>query len=560
MSKPPGLVKRGNIWYYRRRIPLDLADAFKGAKELKASLQTESYAEAKVRRNLKAAEFDAVFSKIRAERATRAGQSRRAASLSLREIEGRIHRYVETASEQTLKDLSNVDWADRLEDRDDLWWHSQRLIDHYENPVDLSTQQDVGITEQELFGENGLDRALGPDQINHARDLIRQAMIEVEKRTVAWFQDGIAAQTFNPRFKNPTEKSISVEQLCQRYLADYNLSKQTGIKRKEKLKAALDLVAEFLGRETLIHHLDRQQCREFRNTLNELPSNMWKHFGRYTPLAEIIKQGKALRLPVMKRGTQDTYLRALRMMLDWAVAEGLISSSPADRLEALGERTAANEARDPFTLEQLQAIFCAALFSEQESARTADYWVPLIGVFSGMRLNEICQLEISDLEATKKGTWYLSINDKNGKRVKNRHSKRNVPLHPVLIGLGFIDFVRDRTASGESRVFEDVSSSRHGYYSERFSKRFNRTFLKGVGVKSPKLGFHSFRHTFKDALDATETPLPIRDAICGWNASKNSSQNYGKGYDPDHLATYVRRVEFPGLSLRRIYQSKSSSA
>lgn len=50
MAKELGLVRRGNRWIYRRRVPEDLRTSF-GKREIKESLRTEVYAEAKIRRN-----------------------------------------------------------------------------------------------------------------------------------------------------------------------------------------------------------------------------------------------------------------------------------------------------------------------------------------------------------------------------------------------------------------------------------------------------------------------------------------------------------------------------
>lgn len=58
MAKQPGLVKRGGVYYYRIRVPLDLVEVFK-KKEIKVTLKTEKYEEAKQRGKLLAVEWDA---------------------------------------------------------------------------------------------------------------------------------------------------------------------------------------------------------------------------------------------------------------------------------------------------------------------------------------------------------------------------------------------------------------------------------------------------------------------------------------------------------------------
>ena len=66
VSKPQGLFRRGNVWYYQQRIPVDLVHSFGGKSVLKESLRTQNYAQAKILRNRVAAEFDAQFAAARA--------------------------------------------------------------------------------------------------------------------------------------------------------------------------------------------------------------------------------------------------------------------------------------------------------------------------------------------------------------------------------------------------------------------------------------------------------------------------------------------------------------
>lgn len=46
---------------------------------------------------------------------------------------------------------------------------------------------------------------------------------------------------------------------------------------------------------------------------------------------------------------------------------------------------------------------------------------------------------------THDGITYFDINDEGDKQVKNEQSKRRVPIHPVVVRLGFLEYV-DRIA------------------------------------------------------------------------------------------------------------------
>lgn len=61
---------------------------------------------------------------------------------------------------------------------------------------------------------------------------------------------------------------------------------------------------------------------------------------------------------------------------------------------------------------------------------------------SNKYLNEICQLYIDDIKISK-GIWYFHINDeRDDQHIKNPQSNRIVPIHPVLIDLGILEYAR----------------------------------------------------------------------------------------------------------------------
>ena len=70
------------------------------------------------------------------------------------------------------------------------------------------------------------------------------------------------------------------------------------------------------------------------------------------------------------------------------------------------------------------------------------YWVTLLSAYSGARLNEVCQLNVSDIQKTD-GIWALNLNaDSDDKSIKTEAGNRIIPLHPKLIDLGLLDYVK----------------------------------------------------------------------------------------------------------------------
>ena len=104
VAKQPGLILRAGIYYYRKVVPKDVVHVL--GTELRVSLGTRDFEEAKKRRNLAAVESDR---KIRNARAQLAGSpsKRRSAPFSEQEIRSRIIRYVTEERTRSLTSLAD---------------------------------------------------------------------------------------------------------------------------------------------------------------------------------------------------------------------------------------------------------------------------------------------------------------------------------------------------------------------------------------------------------------------------------------------------------------------
>ncbi len=151
--------------------------------------------------------------------------------------------------------------------------------------------------------------------------------------------------------------------------------------------------------------------------------------------------------------------------------------------------------RKPFTRDQTQRLYTELTQNPSGLVRNDSHkWGMLLGMFTGARLNEVCQLDIADIQQDG-DTRFLNITDEGdeNKSVKSTAGKRKVPLHPELIRLGFLDFVESRQQG--TRLFPDYSYSANGGYGRNLGRWCNESFLPKLGIKQPGLVFHSLRHT-----------------------------------------------------------------
>ena len=192
----------------------------------------------------------------------------------------------------------------------------------------------------------------------------------------------------------------------------------------------------------------------------------------------------------------------------------------------------------------------------------------LIGLFSGLRANEICSLYLDNVKTfegnKRRKVWCFNILEESprpDKKLKNRSSRRIVPIHDTLIDLGFLDFlklIKSRNPE-RKRVFEELPF-REGSYFRNVTRFFNERYLPKLGIKKPTLSFHSLRHTTIDNLKQKGIDIHFINAMMGHSQGNIDLDRYGKGYNPDiiynkcvkHLhfeTSHARGIDFNPLKL-----------
>ena len=340
----------------------------------------------------------------------------------------------------------------------------------------------------------------------------------------------------------------------------------------------LRALRELLGPDVLVSHITRDDCRRVRDIFSTLPTGHKTRFPKLT-LIEASALGAKGGVRILSRNTANGYLRNMSTMFAWAVREQYMTSNPAERLLVPGKHDKAKDLRSSFSTAQLVAIFNAPLYTGclndgngyaqvgEERPRRGRFWAPLLSLWTGMRLQECCQLLVEDVrrvdgvDVIAVTAFSESTSEDTQKRVKTKAGERIIPLHPELRRIGFLEHVEKMraasTASG-GRLFPELERGETGYYSEVFSKWFGR-FLKSVNAKTPKTSFHSFRHAFRDALREANIPGERVRVLAGWS-SVRISDTYGSGFRPSTLYRELRKIEYPGLSLRHLHTDQPDLA
>ncbi|MES0158100.1 site-specific integrase [Mesorhizobium sp. M0018] len=343
----------------------------------------------------------------------------------------------------------------------------------------------------------------------------------------------------------PPEPTLaSIAALFHAYKAKHDWVKKTAADAGR----VLSLAKSIIGEKKLIKKLDIEDVKAMRDALGSLPPNYMKLAANkgISPKEAIAANTGG---PVLSLKTQDKYFTMFRQFLIWSNQEGYLDKVPGQGVKIAGSANVdAGEKRKPYSKEQLQAIFGSPLYTGHQSekvrhkpgaliSRDGKFWVPLIALYSGMRMGEIIQLLISDTK-TQDGIAYFDVSKDEDKTLKSQSSVRRVPIHKVLIDLGLLD-----QAKGSGRLFPDIEKGKDGYYSHNFSKWWGR-FARQIGVRTKDTTFHSFRHNFKDALQAVETPEYVSKALMG-HANNDVHAGYGTGPTLSVMKKAIDRIDYP---------------
>jgi integrase len=213
------------------------------------------------------------------------------------------------------------------------------------------------------------------------------------------------------------------------------------------------------------------------------------------------------------------------------------------------EREKQAESYERFTLEELKKIFLSPTpprkfgksqyrTAEDRGAPTLAYldenlaqphwfWVPILALYTGARLEELCQLHITDIYR-KDGILIADINSLDDKGVKSAAGTRHVPIHNAVVELGFLDYLADvREAIPDAvRLFPYLVPNSHDILSGAASKKF-AAYLERVGVKTNRTkSFHSFRGTANQELTDKSVTLEYRCRLVGHDINNENVKSY----------------------------------
>lgn len=574
------LRRKHGIFHWRRRVPIHLVVVI-GRRELVRSLCTPDRRLAVIRARRLSTITDSVF-------------------LTLEE--GRV---VDRAK---LDELLRLDFAEMLRDdeeqragaRQGKPVYSLAPTDEDQEPIDadleilgflfsdaheaLSTNRIQGVASDagRILKAAGSDPEQEPEALQYAARGLLRAQIEVLRQAMARRVGDYTLPIADPLFIAPSTvgqtavAAVAVNEgprLAAVIPQHIEWRKKQGDGLAHAIHQANGTLEEFLGLhgDVPVLEINRSHLILYRDAVRALPAKHGQLSGwRELEFAEKLAKIEADEWPEGQAPISDKTLKRkfseLAKFFDWVRDYALGSKGGSYVNAAHGFKwpkgKAAREQGTAFEPHELEQLFTLPIwkgshryFRNQPGPhliKDSQYWLPIIALYSGMRLNEIAQLYTHDV-TSKNGIWYFDVRTEEGldKRLKTDAATRIVPIHDELVRLGLVEYVEEAKKRQQRRLWPELQpgglEKTYGYSAGR---QFQNT-RTAAGLTRPMLRFHSFRRTFATALHNAGVAEEVASALLGHENKSITFNRYSSGLtNLSLLKSAVDKVDFRSITQR----------
>ena len=384
---------------------------------------------------------------------------------------------------------------------------------------------------------------------------------ELRKKEEHW-SNFVPPETFANAVKAYSETNLQAEPIKSKpanlasalsriYLENESEARAWRDKTYLKIEHALKLVFEIMGDKS-VEQYTRKDFEDFRKILQKLPSNIGKkkEFEDKTLIEISEENATSKKHKVLTPSSVNTLIGQVHTFFEWCLTHGYIQNNFCRKLKVRDPRKKLT-LKDPFNdinlLEAKTHIF--GNVQKLYDKKPERVWIPMIGFYQGMRLEEIAQLHLEDIYQNESDMWVFDLNENTNKnnqsvkKIKNNPSVRIVPIHPKLIEFGFLDYCETVKKAGHERVFYNLKDGRDGF-GRGVGDWFNTQTKRHIS-KSEKKSFHSTRHTFIQRLKNLSVDTHKIIGLIGHGEDKMSYTQYGEEFSPEILFPELIKVEYP---------------
>lgn len=231
----------------------------------------------------------------------------------------------------------------------------------------------------------------------------------------------------------------------------------------------------------------------------------------------------------------------VQSLLNYATVE--LELLPKNPWQGINLKYSTTQKRRPWTEDELRILFSSEVFTNDSAPKDwraggeAAYWLPILGLYTGARISELTQLRSSDIKAESDIPYIEITNEGTNQKLKTAASNRKIPVHSLLIKLGFIQYVQKVQLENHDSLWPMLPvriNKAGGYFSNWFGEYRAKIGLIGYP------DFHCFRHTVRTKLLEADIKEQLIDMIVGHEIQGSTG---AKVYSHRTLATLRDAIE-----------------
>lgn len=198
--------------------------------------------------------------------------------------------------------------------------------------------------------------------------------------------------------------------------------------------------------------------------------------------------------------TIDGKVGYVKTLFNFAISQGyLIGKNPAEGKSLLTKKQKSSGGYLIFEIDEIKNIFSSEYFYEQKEQDPDYFYILLLGLITGCRVNELTSIAKDQIKTSEKNNRFFVIRDS-----KTSAGLREIPVPDKLFEIGFQDFINKKV--GSEPIFKYVNREGKGS-GNAVGKKFSR-HLELLKINRGKLVFHSFRKFINNFLMKKDSGVP----------------------------------------------------
>ena len=384
------------------------------------------------------------------------------------------------------------------------------------SPIAQQAQPEIG-SKVEAEAAIATDKSDGPsgDIVENAEALLKGAMLNVDDKTKRQVR---SAAALLGRYLKEVHGVTDLRNLKQGHVAGF---------------------AGFLQTEIYVHH--GKSVHDEKRSIAEL---------------RVIWAKKSKDLIGLDKATMERCSGQINQVLAAARARGV----PVDRdltwkglIANKSRKGRARDARPTMSISQSESLYRQAPFTGCKAWNRLEepgdlvfhcalYFVPMLVDYGGGRREELCGALAKDVITDNGSIPYIWIVDNEFRRIKNAQSVRPIVVHPELIRLGFLNYVRLLIDLGYKLLFPDLySPTSRSPMGDRLGDQL-RPVLNAAGVTARGTGVHSSRRGFGNNLKQEDVAYEKRADLLGHGGNSETTERYCEHYKLEILLKEIMKL------------------